>query len=86
MLKKTIMSLAIAAVAATSLSANAMAGKWGGKHKGSFPWELATPYSGKKVYAPRYSGPSCYHYKKKYKWTGKHYWLKKYKACLVLYH
>ncbi len=37
-----------------------------------------------RLYTPNYYVPSCYKYKKRWKWTGKKYWFRKYKACRIL--
>ena len=79
MFRKTIMALAIAAITTTSMGSVASAKGfkfghgWGGHH-GHYV----------KIYTPLYYGHSCHYYKKKWKWTGKKYWFKKYKACLIL--
>ena len=74
------MTLAIIAVATTSMGGAAFAKKhkfgWGGHHHNRHHFV--------KIYTPTHYAPSCHYYKKKWKWTGSKYWKKKYKACLIL--
>ncbi len=83
MFRKPIMAITIAAIAATSMSSAASAGNknfkfghgWGGHHF-NHGHHI-------KIYQPHYR-TSCHYYKKKWQWTGKKYWFKKYKTCLIL--
>ena len=85
MFKKSIMTLAIIAISATSMGAAASAKGfkvgWGGHHHNKH--YFVKTYK-PKHYAPKYYAPSCRYYKKKWKWTGSKHWKKKYKACLIL--
>jgi len=80
MFRKSLIAFTVAAVAIASLSSAAFAGnhKWGGwKHKNN-------AFHAIKITTPRYYGHGCTKYKRLYKATHKHKWLKKYKACLIL--
>lgn len=88
MFRKTIMTIIITAVTITSAFAGNKHHGGHSKHHGSFPWELSVNY-GKHYngdsyygYKKKYYGSGCYKYKRYYKNTGKHYWWKKYQACL----
>ncbi|MCP4937194.1 MAG: hypothetical protein GY927_24050 [bacterium] len=81
MLKKSIMGLAIAAIATISMgeAASAKSWKWGvgwGGHHHSHHYI--------KTFTPSYFVHSCHYYKKKWHATGYKSWKKKYQACLVL--
>ncbi len=77
MFKKSIMALAIAAIATTSMGGTASAKGWKwGHHWGGHHYI--------KIYTPSYFVHSCHYYKKKWHSTGYKSWKNKYLACLVL--
>jgi hypothetical protein len=88
MLKKSIMALAVAAVAVTSLALPGTASARGGiiisigglghhHHRHHRHHLFVDP-----VFVDGDIGPSCYRYKRKFNRTGDLYWLRKYERCL----
>ena len=86
-MKKTLMTLVLLGMGATSLATMASPADAGNKHgwHGHFKFHYA-PHGYWYHHKPYHWKGGCRYYLKKARYTGKRYWWKKYKWCISSYH